>query len=208
MKVDLPSIKCGKCGNTHRSVDQVKNCYALENPPKFVEPGQVEDTFVVGSNSGKIYMDVPYRDKEEVKKLGARWDRDAKKWWITKELQELNPEAWAPYVSNDADNPEPVGEGWYRKDEKIYKVVSGRNSGRMYAKVLVHYTDDKGKPRGKWKYSAGAINEIRPEHLMTIENQTEFGKLYGFCVRCGIPLSKEESQERGMGDICWGKAML
>jgi ribonuclease HI len=31
----------------------------------------------------KIYLNVPFVQKEEVKKLGGKWDKDAKKWYIT-----------------------------------------------------------------------------------------------------------------------------
>ncbi len=30
----------------------------------------------------KIYLNVPYKEKDEAKKLGARWDPDSKLWYI------------------------------------------------------------------------------------------------------------------------------
>ena len=30
----------------------------------------------------KIYLTVPYKEKDEAKKLGARWDPDSKLWYI------------------------------------------------------------------------------------------------------------------------------
>ena len=30
----------------------------------------------------KIVLDVPYKEKEEAKELGARWDNDLKKWFV------------------------------------------------------------------------------------------------------------------------------
>jgi hypothetical protein len=31
-----------------------------------------------GSGEKKLYLDVPFPDKEQVKALGVRWDRDAR----------------------------------------------------------------------------------------------------------------------------------
>ena len=30
----------------------------------------------------RLYLNVPYEDKDDAKKLGARWDRSKKKWFI------------------------------------------------------------------------------------------------------------------------------
>lgn len=30
----------------------------------------------------KLYLNVPYREKEDAKKIGAKWDRDVKKWYL------------------------------------------------------------------------------------------------------------------------------
>jgi hypothetical protein len=30
----------------------------------------------------RIYLNVPYDEKEEAKKLGARWDQATKKWYV------------------------------------------------------------------------------------------------------------------------------
>ena len=32
------------------------------------------------SGTGKIYLNVPYSEKDQAKELGARWDPDIKKW--------------------------------------------------------------------------------------------------------------------------------
>jgi hypothetical protein len=37
----------------------------------------------------KIYLNVPYDEKDDAKKLGARWDNDAKKWYATEDKPAL-----------------------------------------------------------------------------------------------------------------------
>jgi hypothetical protein len=34
----------------------------------------------------RIYLNVPYKEKEKAKKLGARWDQGSKKWYIPKDM--------------------------------------------------------------------------------------------------------------------------
>ena len=41
--------------------------------------------------SGKrIYLNVPYKEKEGVKKYGGRWDKDERKWYIMDSISELD----------------------------------------------------------------------------------------------------------------------
>lgn len=41
------------------------------------------------SVSKKVYLDVPYDEKNEAKALGAKWDKDEKKWYSTEENHAL-----------------------------------------------------------------------------------------------------------------------
>ena len=36
----------------------------------------------ISNSIEKIYLDVPFSKKEEIKKLGGRWDSEQKKWYI------------------------------------------------------------------------------------------------------------------------------
>lgn len=121
---------------------------------------------------------------------------------------------------------EPVTDGFYRKGDDIYKVqIAVHRSGRPYAKLLVltELADeelnaeqlkakiaDLGKTfhRGHWEYAPGAIKGLRAENRLTVDEAVNLGRLYGMCVRCGKTLTKEESIERGMGDVCAGKGLV
>lgn len=128
------------------------------------------------------------------------------------------------------DQPlEYVVVGYYKMegmpgDYDIYKVQTAyHGSGRRYAKQLVldniSFADDAFEKlpdglkdgrtvyTGRWVYKPGAIALLREEHRLSVEEAMEFGKLYGVCVRCGRTLTKEESIERGMGDVCAGKGL-
>jgi exodeoxyribonuclease VII large subunit len=46
-----------------------------------------------------IFLDVPFREKDEAKALGARWDGVSKKWYIPQELSE-QPEPFQRWLTN------------------------------------------------------------------------------------------------------------
>ena len=45
-------------------------------------------------NEERKYIDVPYKDKERVKLLGAKYDGDNKKWYIPSGIDEKMFERW------------------------------------------------------------------------------------------------------------------
>jgi len=123
-------------------------------------------------------------------------------------------------------------DGMFRTDNgEIFKVqYAVHGTGRLYAKRLVlrGYEKDSGGEyipveitniplqsdverdfnitfEAKFIYAPGAIYLLKPEWRMTIDEARKFGALYGTCIRCGLPLTREESIERGMGDICASK---
>lgn len=93
----------------------------------------------------------------------------------------------------------PATEGMYRKDGQIYKVVRAvHGSGHLYAKRLD--VDSQSFETAK-----GMVAKLSQADRMSTAEAAEFGRLYGFCVRCGIILTREESIARGMGLKCASK---
>lgn len=94
---------------------------------------------------------------------------------------------------------ETVGEGVYLLDGEYYRVLRAvHGSGNLYAKVFDPETQ-------RFEYARGAMRKLRPEHKVTEEQAKAFGAAYGRCVRCAKVLTKDESKERMMGDVCAGK---
>jgi hypothetical protein len=42
----------------------------------------------------KRYLDVPFRDKDKVKKLGGKWDPIRKQWWVPLNVPICEIERW------------------------------------------------------------------------------------------------------------------
>jgi hypothetical protein len=108
--------------------------------------------------------------------------------------------------------PEPdrvAEEGMWIMDNEIYKVqIAHHGSGRPYAKILLKFFDDDGKlTHCEWDRAKGAQYRL-PKYgrRMTLEEAQEFGKLYGWCCRCGTILTNETSIAEGIGPVCAGKS--
>lgn len=103
-------------------------------------------------------------------------------------------------------NDSSVEEGFYVLDQDVYKVqVAVHGNGRKYCKILV--VEEGGK--GRFVYDAsltrGVMSKLTPAHLLTRETAKALGALYGVCVRCGAILTEDDSIDRMMGPVCWGK---
>lgn len=112
-------------------------------------------------------------------------------------------------------DPQTLDDGFYALPDPegkslpvVYKViVAVHGSGFKYAKRLNSDTGD-------WDMARGAIQLLRPEHEMTLEQALKVAKvvandvngaLYGRCFRCGRTLTAEDSIERFMGPVCASK---
>ncbi len=111
---------------------------------------------------------------------------------------------WGTKVYSIAKTP-TVPEGYYHKDENVYKVRLSK-TGNKYATVLTSVTTDSGAVKGKWEYVAGAIRELTAANAITVEQAAEYGHLHGFCAICGQTLTDPASVERGIGPVCAKKA--
>lgn len=80
----------------------------LEQPEKAVQHEREEGIAAMGVPASpakeKTFLAVPYKEKEQAKRLGARWDKDEKSWYAT-EGTDLRPlTAWMPQDSLSKEN--------------------------------------------------------------------------------------------------------
>lgn len=60
----------------------------------------------------KTYLDVPYSNKDQAKALGARWDNDAKKWYVP---ENMDPKLFGSWLGSAPMTIELVPESaWYK----------------------------------------------------------------------------------------------
>lgn len=208
----MASIRCGHCSGRHGSVADVRACSQGQRVATDHEVDQLSgQAFLDGRPKAHEHCQGTHNtdaDRERCETLPKRVaEAEARR-----EFRQLIER------SSLGQTREPVREGFYLVDGDILKVqIAVHGSGRLYAKRLHidELTDLELDPElrrpgqkvchGTWVYEPGLIKAIRPEHRLTADKAAELGKLYGMCVRCGRTLTKEESIERGMGDICAGK---
>lgn len=99
--------------------------------------------------------------------------------------------------------------GIYRVGDRIFKVLPSRESSRHYAKELVGFHWEDGRPVAddqsvnlKFQYAKGAMALIGEEHRLSPEAERQFGKLIGFCIACGKLLTDPRSIDWGKGPKC------
>lgn len=132
-------------------------------------------------------------------------------------LQKL-PERFTPatLVQTNAESTAPaLTDGIYKDPQtgNIYKAQYNKAQGNgsyLYCKVMARVDEvvgRGGKLRNKitWTYAGSAAKTLQPEWKLSAQDATEFGKLYGICIYCGAELTDEESIDRAVGKICWGK---
>lgn len=103
-----------------------------------------------------------------------------------------------PVKAAESKSERVTEDGYYLHNGTYYKVQIAKNgSGNLYAKVF----DADSKT---WEYTPGAIRDLSASEKLSKEAACEFGHLYGQCIKCSRPLTKETSIARGMGDKCAG----
>ena len=79
----------------------------------------------------RIYLNVPYEEKEEAKKLGARWDQGNKKWYIPKDM-----------VMNRTVDVRELLNSWYEEPPiKAVHLQIPANESKLLKKKLKNLLD-------------------------------------------------------------------
>jgi len=104
---------------------------------------------------------------------------------------------------NAAPKAAPAPEGMHRLGDRIFKVQRAvHGSGNVYAKELVRNGEESDGEGFHFEYAPGIVKQLSTETLMTLEEATAWGALYGTCCVCGATLTDDESIARGIGPVC------
>lgn len=81
------------------------------------------------SDIGKIYISVPFKEKEEVKKLGARWDPEVKRWYFLNSSDAPKFKKWAlPEIQKNAVSASNKKNKLTEEQRKLISLVKrGKN---------------------------------------------------------------------------------
>lgn len=219
------NITCGNCKGTHTTPEMVKACYV--NGAAFLDTTDLLPCERKAIATGAVPF-VPATDKQikflyslaTTKELVygtndecvANLDRMQASGGISKDiasgligvLVKLPKRTTTPAAAKQAVALE---DGVYRDGNGIfwmvYHTVHGAN--QQVAKRLVVTTNTDGTFNGTWDYAGKApLASLTPADKLSAEDAAQFGKVYGFCVRCARTLTKEESKHVGYGQTCAG----
>lgn len=227
----MPSITCGNCGQTHESVADVRACHqntleksstlgermqsygtttatATQKQIDFVKRLQAElgvDGPVVGANTTRAQASSIIEDLLKRKGEGSQKPAPTRT-----NLSWDNGKGRADTSIDREDGIYVVdGDG----DSKIYKVYQTQRGISCVKQLAIDWdlvNDKSGEEPGhnpaEWQY-LGRTDRHLPAaaRKMSIDEAKQFGKIYGFCVRCGRTLTDETSIAEGIGPVCAGK---
>lgn len=113
--------------------------------------------------------------------------------------------------TNTAQTGTPVTEpGIYERDGAVYRVKAARDTGNLYATVLVEIGGERVTEAGtfinaEYQYAPGVVRTLTAEDRMDTERAEALTIRYGMCVNCARHLKDAKSVQRGMGPVCAGK---
>lgn len=189
----MASITCGNCEETHNSVAQVRACYGLQGE--------------VSSAHKRIYLSVPFGEKDAAKECGARWDPDKKSWWITEAHYQSYPwdfKRWTRYSSGLGMLQSRVPEGHYAlliEDVwKFFRVQHGKSGSAWEGNTFIDRQASN-------EYFPVEMMKERKDLLLRIaedakQASVDYGRQLGRCGRCNRDLTDPESIASGIGPIC------
>jgi putative DNA primase/helicase len=106
--------------------DEILAAKILEDKP-VIEQQLTPEKKPVGDNK-KTYLSVPYKEKEEAKELGAKWDRGETSWYVPEGVDLKGFEKWSQSTVQEAsmpfkDEPPKVDQKQIKNDKKTYLAV-------------------------------------------------------------------------------------
>lgn len=130
---------------------------AAVRPPVLIQ----EDHPAMRTSDHRIYLAVPYEEKDDAKQLGARWDRQVKAWYVPAgvDLEAFTP--WLPamgqvHIAVDADPRDEFAatlrecglqlDGPVQMDGELHRVPVEGDKGKERSGAYIGHLD--GKPAG------------------------------------------------------------
>lgn len=204
------AIKCGNCKGSHGSAREVRECYGHASPTQQYEAQKAQAKAAVAGATDKqvAFLETLLAERNH------GWDaakvleglRASKKAASEAIGTLLGMPKLAGASAEGKAQPAELEDGIYLKDGtyfKVYHAVHG--SGSQVTKALVIVDNEDGTHSAEWDYRGRKpLHSLTAEHMLDQEAAAAFGKLYGFCVRCGRTLTREESLHVGYGKVCAG----
>jgi DNA helicase-2/ATP-dependent DNA helicase PcrA len=92
----------------------------------------------------KVYLNVPYEKKDEVKAHGAKWDNFKRKWWVTNEDYNKNKHLFAQWPLEDHAPPkiDDYQYDWQQMFEKLAVHVANKKPVHNVGHLIIDEAQD------------------------------------------------------------------
>jgi hypothetical protein len=193
----MASIKCGKCQETHESVQAVKSCYAGQ---KTTAPA----TFRENKYAGVCALCGETVEAE----TGRILPKDGVQSYDVLHLAGQCPKAASPALAASPRRDfSAVTGGYYatvsatgNNDYDFWYVKEGQKPGYRFVK---RYIGGSGPIRISGGEAIRALQTILAEGVEKCG--LRFADEHQRCWKCGLPLTDELSRSRRQGPVCWAK---
>lgn len=141
---------------------------------------EYEVSLVSGGTDNRLYLEVPFADKEKVQGLGARWDPGKKHWWVHTQNYAGELLKWSPaYKERRYPTLEDVAEYCKRLHEERFlgsdqKAVRALSFYHKKAQALQRRRLDAMKSKHFNDYKEETDEEMETARLKAIEAYTEY----------------------------------
>jgi DNA polymerase III epsilon subunit-like protein len=102
----------------------------------FKAPNNLKHLLLLTAKFSRYYLDVPYTEKDDAKILGASWDQEKKKWFISDKIDKTPFKSWKRIYLNISDSNLPkaklLGAIYDGKEEKYY-VLANHTSLHLFS---------------------------------------------------------------------------
>lgn len=187
-------MRCGNCKGDHPSVAQVRSCFANKEG----QPSAKQMSLAQALGREKVRLPEYAGMSEEDYHLAiAGLGRQAMGEFLTKMLKQPSNGPTREELFDKLDNGKYALKNEDDDDIRFYCIGGTRH------RILWELTGAPGDFKMQRIY--------RPEKILArigadpLAAYVLFGLNVGTCGRCGSPLTKKHTRERGMGDTCYSK---
>lgn len=170
---------------------------------RYVAPTEKMVRYVRNLARDRVYHGLGDSSDDRVARLDAWLEaKDLDKFQVMELIDRLKD---APL---DTQDPNTVGPGVYRRNGDVFVVQLNKDKTRVYAKRLVQSADRVLDVDGEtivkadFEYAPGALQTLRPEDQLTLEQGREYLVRYTHCMICGRPLKAARSVIDTIGPVC------
>jgi hypothetical protein len=153
-----------------------------------------------GKMETRVYLRVPFERKEEVKKLGGRWDQGAKLWWIQEGVETPFQQVEHDYMTRRREcDGACFTEGAYGQTIRGCGACDFPKKTDRSCLKSQRFMDDHRDSCTKYDTELSARSGAREEELLSRENGER-----RTCLRCGTalqPIGFDRSNGRRVPDV-------